>query len=64
VSGTAHVGRAGEERGSAGTRDLEVIACDRCGRSFATDDGPAMIAAIKGPCPDCGGRFELRTKRR
>ena len=38
---------------------LDVIACVDCGRSFATQDGPGMIAIIKGPCPDCGGRFEL-----
>lgn len=22
-------------------------------------DGPGLIAVIKGPCPDCGGRFGL-----
>jgi hypothetical protein len=38
---------------------LDLIACQGCGRCFATDDGPGMIAAIKGPCPDCGGRFRL-----
>jgi len=38
---------------------LDVIACSGCGRRFATEDGPGMIAVIKGPCPDCGGRFEL-----
>jgi hypothetical protein len=38
---------------------LEVIACDGCGRFFATDDGPGMMAVLKGPCPDCGGHFEL-----
>jgi rRNA maturation endonuclease Nob1 len=38
---------------------LDVIACDGCGRRFTTDDGPGMIASIKGPCPDCGGRFQL-----
>lgn len=64
MSGTAHIGRTGGEKVAAPTRELEVIACGGCGRSFATDDGPAMIAAIKGPCPDCGGRFLLRTKRR
>jgi hypothetical protein len=40
-------------------RPLDLIACGGCGRRFATDDGPGMIAAIKGPCPDCGGRFQL-----
>jgi hypothetical protein len=38
---------------------LEMIACDGCGRRFTTDDGPGMIALIKGTCPDCGGRFGL-----
>jgi rRNA maturation endonuclease Nob1 len=36
-----------------------MISCGGCGRRFATDDGPGMIALIKGPCPDCGGRFGL-----
>jgi hypothetical protein len=22
-------------------------------------DGPGLIAVIKGPCPDCGGSFQL-----
>lgn len=39
--------------------DCDWIACDGCGRTFSTMDGPGMIAAIKGPCPDCGGAFEL-----
>lgn len=39
--------------------DLDEITCDGCGRSFMTMDGPGMIAAIKGPCPNCGGRFRL-----
>lgn len=38
---------------------LDVIACDGCGRCFATADGPGMLTSIKGPCPDCGGRFEM-----
>jgi hypothetical protein len=38
---------------------LDVIACDGCKRCFATADGPGMLVSIKGPCPDCGGRFEL-----
>ena len=41
-------------------QSLDVIACDGCGRHFATTDGPGMIAAIETcSCPDCGGRFEL-----
>jgi hypothetical protein len=39
--------------------ELDRIACAGCGRMFATVDGPGMLAAIKGPCPDCGGAFEL-----
>ena len=35
---------------------LTVIACDDCGRYFATSHGNAMLAAINGSCP-CGGRF-------
>ena len=59
----AGTGEAGGTKGPAAARArpqrLDVIACDDCGRHFATTDGPGMIAAIKGPCPDCGGRFEL-----
>jgi rRNA maturation endonuclease Nob1 len=39
---------------------LDVVVCDGCGRSFTTSDGAAMLAAIKGACPDCGGRFVLK----
>jgi hypothetical protein len=52
-------------RGATGRLDL--IACDGCGRSFTTEDGPGMIAAISGQCPDCGGSFALAvpaTRRR
>jgi hypothetical protein len=38
---------------------LDLISCDGCGRTFVTSDGPGMMAAIVGPCPDCGGRFQL-----
>jgi len=39
---------------------IDVIMCDgKCGRSLVSIDGPGMIAAIKGPCPTCGGRFVL-----
>ena len=38
----------------------DLIECDGCGRSFTTDYGAAeMLAAIKGPCPSCGGSFRL-----
>lgn len=46
-------------RGAERSYPLDLISCDGCGRSFVTLDGPGMIAAIKGPCPDCGGRFGL-----
>jgi hypothetical protein len=52
-------GMRGRAPAQARPQALDVIACDGCGRHFATTDGPGMIAAIKGPCPDCGGRFEL-----
>jgi hypothetical protein len=38
---------------------LDEIACDGCGRSMMSTDGPGLIAVIKGPCPDCGGAFHL-----
>ena len=37
----------------------DQIECDSCGRSFLTDDASGMLAAIKGPCPACGGTFRL-----
>lgn len=37
----------------------DLIECDGCGRSFLTDDASGMLAAIKGPCPACGGEFRL-----
>jgi len=37
----------------------EVIECDGCGRSFATEHPAEMLAAISGRCPTCGGRFRL-----
>lgn len=45
--------------GPSEAEHLDLIACDGCGRSFVTADGPAMMAVIKGPCPTCGGRFQL-----
>lgn len=48
-----------QERPAQRSCPLDVIACRGCSRRFATEDGPGMIAAIKGPCPDCGGEFEL-----
>ena len=42
-------------------RALDTLACNRCGRWFcvAPGAGPRMIAALRGGCPRCGGRFEL-----
>jgi rRNA maturation endonuclease Nob1 len=37
----------------------KLIECDGCGRSFKTEDAAGMLAAIKGCCPSCGGRFGL-----
>jgi DNA-directed RNA polymerase subunit RPC12/RpoP len=55
---TSKTGEAAKTAPAEGrARRLDLIACDGCGRRFATDDGAGMIAAIKGPCPDCGGRF-------
>jgi len=39
----------------------DLITCDGCGRSFTTDHAVEMLAAIKGPCPSCGGTFLLTT---
>ena len=39
-----------------------LIECDGCGRSFVTDDPAGMLAAIKGPCPGCGGAFRRGTE--
>ena len=44
---------------SAGPGDLDRIACDGCGRWFMTVDGAALLACIRGRCPDCGGSFGL-----
>jgi rRNA maturation endonuclease Nob1 len=37
----------------------DMIECDGCGRCFVTYDASGMLAAIKGPCPSCGGTFRL-----
>lgn len=38
-----------------------LIECEGCGRGFQTEDAEAMLAAIKGACPTCGGSFRLAT---
>jgi hypothetical protein len=38
---------------------LERLVCDGCDRSFPSLDPQAMLVAIKGACPDCGGRYEF-----
>lgn len=47
------------EEALADCDQLAMIVCTGCGRCFATEDGPGMVAAIKGSCPECGGRFRL-----
>lgn len=39
---------------------VDLLVCERCERAFTTVDGPGMLEALKGPCPDCGGRYQLR----
>jgi hypothetical protein len=58
-TGTPRQGGYGRDASGDRAAHLDVIACDGCGRSFATPDGPGMLAMIKGACPDCGGRFEM-----
>lgn len=43
---------------------VDRLRCDGCDRSITSMDGPGMLAALKGPCPDCGGRFDLNGKVR
>lgn len=38
---------------------VDLLVCDGCQRRFTSINGPAMLMALKGPCPDCGGRFQL-----
>lgn len=54
-----HATRSTQPASADRTDRLDLISCDGCGRSFLALDGPGMIAAIKGSCPDCGGRFKL-----
>jgi hypothetical protein len=39
--------------------ELVQISCDGCPRIFLSADALATLCAIKGPCPECGGRFTL-----
>jgi ribosomal protein S27AE len=39
--------------------DFDSISCGRCGWWFPAPEGAAMLFALKGPCPNCGGEFEL-----
>ena len=45
----------GEARG---THDR--VACGGCGDSFPAPEGGALLYALKGSCPRCGGEFELQ----
>jgi hypothetical protein len=55
VASAAAAGRDAEPR----LAPLDEIACDGCGRSVMSTDGPGLIEVIVGPCPDCGGAFRL-----
>jgi hypothetical protein len=39
--------------------DFDLIRCRDCGASHPTVEGPAMLYALKSPCPHCGGDCEL-----
>jgi ribosomal protein S27AE len=39
--------------------DFDRISCRRCGRWIPAPEGAAMLFALKGSCPHCGGEFEL-----
>jgi hypothetical protein len=45
--------------GDATDPPLRRIGCSGCGRWFTASDGPAMLASLRGACPDCGGRYGL-----
>ena len=38
---------------------FDLIACSGCGWRFPAPEGAAMLFALKGSCPSCGGEFEL-----
>ena len=38
---------------------FDHIACRGCGWRFPAPEGAAMLFALKGSCPSCGGEFEL-----
>ena len=38
---------------------MSLLVCDGCPRTIPTFDASAMLDAIKGCCPACGGRFQL-----
>jgi rRNA maturation protein Nop10 len=39
--------------------DVDMLRCRDCGSSYPTVEGPAMLYALKSPCPHCGGDCEL-----
>lgn len=39
--------------------EFDLISCRDCGSSYPAVDGPAMLYALKSPCPHCGGDCEL-----
>ena len=38
---------------------FDRVACRDCGLSFPAGEGLALHFALKGPCPECGGSFQL-----
>jgi Zn finger protein HypA/HybF involved in hydrogenase expression len=39
--------------------EQDLIRCMDCGSAYPTVEGPAMLYALKSPCPHCGGDCEL-----
>jgi hypothetical protein len=38
---------------------IDRVACRDCGLSFPAGEGLVLHFALKGPCPECGGSFQL-----
>ena len=38
---------------------FDRVACRDCGLSFPAGEGLVLHFALKGPCPACGGSFQL-----
>ena len=37
---------------------MDRLECDGCDNVILTVDGQAMLQALKGPCPLCGGTYQ------